>query len=217
MPNRQKILDAAMRVFAAAGFRGATTRRIAEEAGVNEVTLFRLFKTKTTLFAEAARCHADRRLVHTLPSVAVDPERELTTWCRSQLAFLNDSRSLIRRGMAELGEHPQMVEHVSAGPCGAHRQLQDYAAHLRSQYLLSIEREDLNAAVTMLMSALFCDAMCREMMPGMFPQPATRGAARYARMFLKTLGFTASLAAIARTPRARNPRAAVSSLSGNAQ
>ena len=30
--NRQKLLEAAARVFAEAGFRGATTRRIAEEA-----------------------------------------------------------------------------------------------------------------------------------------------------------------------------------------
>ena len=41
MDVRDKILLAAVTVFAEVGFRGATTRRIAQEAGVNEITLFR--------------------------------------------------------------------------------------------------------------------------------------------------------------------------------
>lgn len=46
--TEQRILDAALRVFASEGFTGATTRRIAEEANVAEVTLFRKFKSKKT-------------------------------------------------------------------------------------------------------------------------------------------------------------------------
>jgi AcrR family transcriptional regulator len=53
--SRDRLIEAAIRVFAESGFRGATTRRIAEAAGVNEVTLFRLFKTKGALIDEAAR------------------------------------------------------------------------------------------------------------------------------------------------------------------
>ena len=56
-PTKQQLLDAAVRVYSDAGFRGATTRRIAEEAGVNEVTLFRLFGSKAALI-EAAVLHA---------------------------------------------------------------------------------------------------------------------------------------------------------------
>jgi AcrR family transcriptional regulator len=50
--TRQRIIDAAGRVFAQQGLAGATTRVIAEEAGVNEVTLFRHFQTKDRLLAE---------------------------------------------------------------------------------------------------------------------------------------------------------------------
>ena len=46
MDVREQLLEAAVKVFAIAGFRGATTRRIAQEAGVNEVTLFRQFGSK---------------------------------------------------------------------------------------------------------------------------------------------------------------------------
>ena len=46
---QNRILAAAARVYAQYGFRGATTRLIANEAGVNEVTLFRTFGSKAEL------------------------------------------------------------------------------------------------------------------------------------------------------------------------
>ncbi|HUR29742.1 MAG TPA: helix-turn-helix domain-containing protein, partial [Planctomycetota bacterium] len=49
MISRERILEAAGRVYAKHGFRGATTRLIAAEAGVNEVTLFRTFGSKGAL------------------------------------------------------------------------------------------------------------------------------------------------------------------------
>ena len=46
----QKIIDAALKVFGEKGYKGATTRVIAEKAGFSELTLFRKFKTKENLF-----------------------------------------------------------------------------------------------------------------------------------------------------------------------
>lgn len=48
--TEQKIMDAALKLFAKYGYKGATTRAIAEESGFNELTLFRRFKTKENLF-----------------------------------------------------------------------------------------------------------------------------------------------------------------------
>ena len=48
---RGRLLAAAARVFERDGLRGATTREIAREAGVNEVTLFRHFHSKDGLLA----------------------------------------------------------------------------------------------------------------------------------------------------------------------
>jgi len=42
----QNILDAALKVFSTEGYAGATTRKIAQEANVTEVTLFRKFQSK---------------------------------------------------------------------------------------------------------------------------------------------------------------------------
>lgn len=49
---RQKIFDAAVKLFSENGFHATTTRVIAQFAGVNEVTLFRHFKSKQQLFYE---------------------------------------------------------------------------------------------------------------------------------------------------------------------
>lgn len=48
--TERKILDAALKLFAEKGYTGATTRVIAEKAGVSELTLFRKFKNKRNLF-----------------------------------------------------------------------------------------------------------------------------------------------------------------------
>jgi AcrR family transcriptional regulator len=50
MPDtEQKILEAALKVFSEKGYKGATTKIIAEESGFSEFTLFRKFKSKENL------------------------------------------------------------------------------------------------------------------------------------------------------------------------
>src|SRR6201993_5060429 len=50
--TRRRIMEAAEKVFSRDGFQGATTREIAREAQVNEVTLFRHFRTRDDLLRE---------------------------------------------------------------------------------------------------------------------------------------------------------------------
>lgn len=50
-PTSERLLEAAGRVFARTGIKAATTRELAKEAGVNEVTLFRIFQNKAGLLA----------------------------------------------------------------------------------------------------------------------------------------------------------------------
>jgi AcrR family transcriptional regulator len=49
--RRQQIIDTARTVFATCGFRGATTRAIAEAAGVTEAVIFQHFPDKSALYA----------------------------------------------------------------------------------------------------------------------------------------------------------------------
>lgn len=48
--RRQQILEVASGLFARKGYQGATTREIAEQAGVNEALLFRHFPNKENLY-----------------------------------------------------------------------------------------------------------------------------------------------------------------------
>ncbi|HEV7403923.1 MAG TPA: helix-turn-helix domain-containing protein, partial [Chthoniobacteraceae bacterium] len=49
LSTRDRLLDAALEVCARRGLHGSTTREIADEAQVNEVTLFRHFGSKAKL------------------------------------------------------------------------------------------------------------------------------------------------------------------------
>ena len=50
--TRQWILEAAVQLFSQNGYTRTTTRAIAELAGVNESTLFRIYKSKAALLSE---------------------------------------------------------------------------------------------------------------------------------------------------------------------
>lgn len=190
-PTRQQILEAAVRVYSEAGFRGATTRRIADEAGVNEVTLFRIFGSKAALIGEAVRAHAEAREMAPLPEVPVHPEKELTDWAASDHRFMLAYRGMIRTTMAESQERPECAGSTTAHPEKTHHDLCRYIERL-AQYRFIPTAKDAKDAAAMLQGALFADAMGRDMMPEMFP-PVDRAPATYVRLFLRSLGATAAL------------------------
>jgi AcrR family transcriptional regulator len=53
--TEKKILLAATKLFSEYGYSGVSTRKIAEQAGVNELTLFRTFKSKSNLLQAVIR------------------------------------------------------------------------------------------------------------------------------------------------------------------
>ena len=207
MISREKLIDAAAAVYAETGFRGATTRRIADEAGVNEITIFRLFGSKAALIDEALRTRGVSRpgALPTLPDEPLDPERELAEWCGAHLEMLRAERALIRKTMSEHEERPDAAPCVVAGCGSAAHELRDYMKRLRLGGHTSYEpkdprdvRIDPYAAGAMLMAALLADAMGRDVMPEMYPQPAERASVMYVRCFLRAIGY--------RRPAATRPR-----------
>jgi AcrR family transcriptional regulator len=67
--TRQRLLDVAIRVFAARGFDGARTRDIAEAAKTNPVSIAYYFGNKQGLYYAAARHVAARWAAHEKPLV----------------------------------------------------------------------------------------------------------------------------------------------------
>lgn len=190
-PTKQQLLDAAVRVFAESGFRGATTRRIADEAGVNEVTLFRLFGSKAALIEEAIRHHEADRVAEPLPEVPVAPLAELTEWATADHEYMLASRQMIRTSLAELHERPECVGVSASHPARSFEALTQYTERLAAHRFIP-SAVDAKPAAAMLMGTLFADAMGRELMPEMFP-PKADAPAVYARLFLRALGATVAL------------------------
>lgn len=114
-PARQRLLDAAARVFARDGLTGATTRAIAREAGVNEVTLFRLFKTKEALLDAVVGQNfgtAAPRPGPKPPRPTADLRADLLAHARSYEKLLGDNLPLIRAMIGEIhhhGDHERQV------------------------------------------------------------------------------------------------------------
>jgi AcrR family transcriptional regulator len=67
---RQRILEAALKAFGSEGFKGATTRQIADEAGVNLPALTYYFGGKEGLYRACAREIIGRYELRMLPLVA---------------------------------------------------------------------------------------------------------------------------------------------------
>ena len=187
MDIRQRILDAATRVYAQHGFRGATTRLIANEAGVNEVTIFRTFGSKAALFEALLQLHAARAPMPLLPDDPIDPEREMTAWCAAMLAHMRENRSLIRTSFGEMEDRPEAAVSVCEGPNCAGIALTDYVARLGALGFVD-DDADVATATAMLMSSMFGDAISRDVMPNAFPQPVDEAPARYVRVFLRGIG-----------------------------
>jgi AcrR family transcriptional regulator len=186
MNVRDQLLEAAVRVYAEAGYRGATTRRIAFEAGVNEITLFRHFGSKDALIREAiARCQ--RASAIALPATPTDPFRELCDWARSHLAEMRGQRALIRTCMGEFEEHPEIIAPENSPPSQAAKSLARYLGRLREMGLATATFDE-GVAATMLMGVLFADAMGRDIMRDMFATQPEEALREYLRVFLRGLG-----------------------------
>jgi AcrR family transcriptional regulator len=187
MDIRDRILDAAKRVYAQHGFRGATTRLIAIEAGVNEVTLFRTFGSKAALFEAFMQAHVSHSPIPHLPDPPADPEREMTAWVATVIGHLRENRALIRTSFGEIEERPEAAVSMCEGPNCAGMILTDYVLRLQSLGIASADG-DIPTAVAMLMSSMIGDAISRDVMPNAFPQPESDAPRKYVCVFLRALG-----------------------------
>ncbi len=168
------------------GYRGATTRRIAQQAGVNEVTLFRHFGSKSQLIHEALNRGLPELEWAGLPEEPVDPPAELRAWARAHLRHLYTLRSVIRTGMSECEEHADLSESAGERPRRVTRELKRYLERVKRRGLASVDFDPQSAAL-MLMGVVFADAMSRDIMPDMFRKSLERAADEYVELFLRAI------------------------------
>ena len=189
MVSRERILEAASRVYAKHGFRGATTRLIAIEAGVNEVTLFRTFGSKGALLEAVLEQHAGATSEAVLPADPVDPFAELTAFVAGSLERVRAMRPLLVHTMGELDERPEAAEFACRGRHDVHDTITSYIRRLQARRLAAPDL-DIDVAAVMLTAVVMSDAMARHFVPDVYP-PLDEAAERYVRSFLRVIGARA--------------------------
>ena len=187
MATRESILDVAARLYSDHGWRGTTTRGIADAAGVNEVTLFRLFGSKESLLVEAIGVAAEGDVGPRLPETPKSLRSELIEWALARHEQLVAKRGMIRSCLAEWEEHPDLAPKVCRGGQDAAADLRRYLTAARQRQLIG-PGGSLVAATTLFVNAVFMDAMMRDVMPA-DAQPSERETiAAFADIILRGLG-----------------------------
>ena len=114
---RERLISAAARVFGLKGLQGATTREIAREAGVNELTLFRHFHSKANLLATVLHHAAEDQAQVRVRMDAGDRDllSGLLTFARAFNEMLESHEGLIRTLIGEVHRDPASARQVTDG------------------------------------------------------------------------------------------------------
>lgn len=113
-PARERLLKAAAVVFARDGLQRATTRVIAQEAGVNEVTIFRLFENKERLLAEvlAQECQIHRETLGSDTPWTQNLREDLLAYAGLFNTMLEKNHAMIRTLIGEGHRNPDYARKV---------------------------------------------------------------------------------------------------------
>ncbi len=112
--TKEKILKSALKLFSEKGFLGATTKEIAKNAGVSEVTLFRHFSSKEKLFEEVINRYS---FLPKLKEVLQEAEKlpypeSLKLIAESFLEVLEMKKSLVRIMLSEKHRYPEKIKKI---------------------------------------------------------------------------------------------------------
>jgi AcrR family transcriptional regulator len=188
MEPRERILQAAAELYGETGFRGTTTRRIAERAGVNEITLFRHFGSKTRLLHEAIKCAGAASHRCELSDPSGDPRADLAVWATANHRELSARRSLIRTAMGEIGEHPDILPRDQSPTVCAALTLNRYLTRLKETHRIAAD-VDVGAAGRMFLGTLFADAISRDVLPELYPDSPESSVRHYVELFARAIGL----------------------------
>ena len=117
-PTESKIMDAALYLFSNHGYRETTTRKIAERADCNELTIFRIFENKENLLRRILK----RRLVDDLLDIDIPlestgkPDRDLISLCSMMQSSFEQRRDLFRLMLREQQKNDVVKEYREVIP-----------------------------------------------------------------------------------------------------
>jgi len=114
MKTRDRILKTGLKLFSKKGYLGTTTKEIARDAGIAEVTLFRHFPSKEKLFEEVINTSSFLpTLKGLLPEIERLPYEEgLRVIARKFLDTLTLRKNLIRIMHSEIPQYPDKIQRI---------------------------------------------------------------------------------------------------------
>ncbi len=111
--TRQRILDAARRLFARQGYEGTTTRHLAKAAGVAEGTLFRHFANKKAILVEVATQGWVELLTDLLTELSeMGSYKAVAQVMRRRMLHLRENSDLLRVCFLEAQFHPELHDRI---------------------------------------------------------------------------------------------------------
>jgi AcrR family transcriptional regulator len=144
------MFDAALAVLAERGYAGATTRRIAEAAGINEVTLFRRFGDKRQLILAAIHTDISRLADNGLTTTG-DIEADLIRVVEYYTGIYQHRNGLVGTLLLEGARNPSVAALIKE-PLGAMSRLAEiFAGYQRAGQMVE---EPTEFAVQALLAPL---------------------------------------------------------------
>ncbi|WP_295621280.1 TetR/AcrR family transcriptional regulator [uncultured Methanobrevibacter sp.] len=108
--TEEKIIKAAFKILQIEGAAKATTKKIAAEAGVNEVTIFRKFDNKKNLVEVTKQFYMDRLLEKLEDNFSFTEDESIEDYLKScfygMFNFTDDDFSIIKVAMQEVRDVP---------------------------------------------------------------------------------------------------------------
>lgn len=110
LPTKDKIMEAMIELVNEKGYKGATTREIADRAGVNEVTIFRHFGNKKGIVeAIIQKFGFVDSLENTFEEKVIwDVEKDLKMLVREYQFLLEQKKTIILLGLREADKFPEL-------------------------------------------------------------------------------------------------------------
>ncbi|GIO38480.1 TetR family transcriptional regulator [Paenibacillus antibioticophila] len=153
--TRKKILQAAISLIKKKGFQGVTTREIARQANVNEVTVFRHFGNKmnilNTIIDEYSYIPSFEKVVH--EEIRWNLKEDLQIITKIYFTFFKENDDVIKIAYKELGSFPELDKKITTIPLQLKELLVQYFD--RMQKLNKIKECDSNAIAIAFISMNF--------------------------------------------------------------
>jgi AcrR family transcriptional regulator len=110
--RREQIVEAATRVFAEKGFRRATTREVAREAGISEGTIYNYFEDKDALLMAILHKlnETERRGEDFEEGMATDFREFLKEYLRRRMSLIWENREAFRVVLSEMLVNAELRE-----------------------------------------------------------------------------------------------------------